>query len=155
MLMEISKPVLLLASLENIRGFSLVLGVMGIAAGIVLFAAHQRSFDVATRNETDERLRRFETRKFRRRATVASMVASVGCLMAALNWVAEARVFSIFILLILSLLLGILGIAMFDMFSVSLRALTRDDDETRKKIVEEVLRRRQQSGMDDSDETQV
>ena len=155
MFFEFFEPVVLLASLESIRGFSLALGVVGIATGIVLFAAHQRSYDEATRNESDERLRRFETRKFRRRATVASMIASVGCLMAALNWVSEARVFSIFILIILSLLLGILGIAIFDMFSVSLQALTRDDGERRKQIVEEVLRRRQQTGVDESDENQA
>ena len=155
MFTQIFEPTVLLASLENIRGFSLTLGVIGIATGIVLFAAHQRSYDGATRNESDERLRRFETRKFRRRATVASMVTSVGCLMAALNWVSEARVFLIFILIILSLLLGILGVAIFDMFSVSLQALTRDDGEARKQIVEEVLRRRQQTGVDESDENQV
>lgn len=135
----------LLGLLENSRSYALVLGVIGIITGFLLLNAHQRVHFLATRNEENQRVKRFESRKFRRRATVAAMVSATGCLLAALYWVTEIKVLAIFVLLILGLLIGILGIALFDMFSVSLQTLTRDDSAERKKFVEEYLRKREQA----------
>ncbi len=73
------------------------------------------------------------------------MIASAGCLMAALFWVTEPRVFVVFILLILALLIGILGVALFDLFSVGLHSIANTDDAARKALVKEYLRQRKKA----------
>ena len=144
--------ILLFATGDNVRSYSLVLGLFGIFTGFVLMLAHKRAFDVAMSVEDKERVRAFETRKFRRRSTVSSMIAAAGCMLAALFWVIEPKTFSIFILLIMATLIGILGIALIDLFSVSLQSLTRTDDAARKAMIDEYLRQRKKSAFEDPEE---
>ena len=70
------------------------------------------------------------------------MITSVGCMLAALFWVTEAKIFAAFILMILTLLLGILGIAIIDLFSVGLHEIARPDESQKEKI-QEYLRQRE------------
>ena len=100
----------LLAAFENIRIYTLALGIGGIVGGILLFINHKKSLDSVLASDSADRVMEYEMRKYRRRATVSAMVASVGCMLSALYWVNDARVFSVFILMILSLLVGILGV---------------------------------------------
>ncbi len=73
----------LLAAFENVRGYSLVLGLGGLAGGILLFINHKRQIDAVLASDANQRTRAFEIRKFRRRSIVSAMIASVGCMMAA------------------------------------------------------------------------
>ncbi len=142
----------LLAGTESVRVYSLLLGVFGIVTGFLLLVGHKKSFEQAMAREDQQRARVFEVRKYRRRSLVSSMVAAAGCMMAALFWVTDAKVFSVFILLILTTLLGVLGIAMIDLFSVGLNSLTRTDDAARKAMVEEYLRQRKKSAFEEPEE---
>jgi hypothetical protein len=143
---------LLLGFNESVMAYCLAFGIAGLVGGLALLSAHKAALDQAMATENNERVQRFEIRKFRRRATASSMIASVGCMMAALFWVDDPKVFSIFIMLILTLLLLILTIAFFDMFSVGLQSLTRTDDAAREALVEEYLRQRKKTAFEDQDE---
>jgi hypothetical protein len=142
----------LVAAFENVRGYSLVLGIGGLAGGILLFINHKRRVDTVLASDADQRTRAFEIRKFRRRSIVSAMIASVGCMMAALYWVSDAKVYSAFILMILALLLGIMGMALIDLFSVGLRQLGTPDKEAEKRMIEEYLRQREKSAKSKEDE---
>lgn len=137
----------MLDQLFSTRVLSLILGIAGVIAGMLLVMAHKRSFESAS-DGTDPQTVRFEKRKFRRRMIAGTMIACAGCLMAGLFWVTEARVFAIFILLILGLLVGILGIAIFDLFSVSLQTITEKDDQARQAMVKEYLKQREKKSED-------
>lgn len=143
---------LLLCSMEAIRGYTLVLGLIGIAAGFLLLLAHKHHFEEVLRVEEIERVRIFESRKYRRRSMVSSLIAATGCLMSALFWVNDPKVFYVFILLILTMLLGILAIAFLDMFSVGLHSLTKTDDAARKALVDEYLRQRKKAAFEEPEE---
>ncbi len=145
----------LIAAFDNIRNYALVLGIGGIAAGILLFFHHKRHLQEMLSSSVAERVKIYESRKYRRRATASAMIASVGCMLAALYWVHDARVFSMFILMILSLLIGILGVALIDLFSVSLQQIATPDDQSRKAMIEEFLRQREESGTGDTQETEL
>ena len=139
----------LIAAFENIRNYSLVLGIGGIAGGILLFINHKKRVDQMLASDAAERVKTYESRKYRRRATASAMIASVGCMMAALYWVNDARVFSVFILMILSLLVGILGVALIDLFAVGLQQIATPDEQSRKAMIEEFLRKREEAGTDE------
>lgn len=132
-----------IAAFERIRNFTLVLGLSGIATGILLYINHKRHLDRVLSEKPSERIANFEMRKFRRRAVTSVMITSVGLMMAALFWVTDAKVFSSFILMILTLLVGILGIAFVDMFSVGLHQIGTPDERSQKAMIEEYLQKRQ------------
>ena len=136
----------LVAAFESIRNYSLVLGLGGMAAGVLLFINHKRRLVEMLASDSAERVKEYESRKYRRRATASAMIASVGCMLAALYWVIDARIFSVFIMMILSLLVGILGVALIDLFSVGLQQIASPDDQSRKAMIEEFLRKRNESG---------
>lgn len=142
----------LLAAGEDFLSYTLALGLSGILTGFLLLFAHKRAFEASMKLEDNPRMRLFESRKYRRRSVVSSMIAATGCLMAALFWVTEPKIFAIFILLIMTLLLGILVIAFIDLFSVSLHSITKTDDAARKALVEEYLRQRKKSAFKDPTE---
>ena len=142
----------LLASSSNVRGYSLALGLFGVATGFLLMLAHKRALETVMLEEDNERVRAFEIRKFRRRSAVSSMIAAAGCMMAALYWVTEPQTFVVFILLIVTLLCGILVIAMFDLFSVGLHSISKTDDAARKALVEEYLRQRKKAAFKDPED---
>ena len=137
----------LIAAFENIRNYSLALGIGAVAGGVLLFVNHKRHLLEILASDAAERVKAYESRKYRRRATASAMIASVGCMLAALYWVTDARIFSIFILMILSLLVGILGVALIDLFSVGLQQIATPDDQSRKAMIEEFLRQREESAI--------
>lgn len=117
-----------------------------------MFINHRRHWEEVVGTESDQRIVKFELRKFRRRSIVSAMIASVGCMMAALYWVTDSRVLAIFVLLTMGLLVAILGVAMIDMFSVGLQQIATPDPKAEKAMIEEYLRQREKlSENQDSD----
>jgi len=145
-------PCLIVGVFENVRFYSLALGIGGLTGGILLFANHKRHLDSILASDADDRTRAFETRKYRRRAIVSAMIASVGCMMAALYWVRDAKVYSAFILMILTLLLGIMGLALIDLFSVGIQQIGTPDKDAEKRMIEEYLRQREKAAKTKEDE---
>ena len=134
---------ILLGAFESIRGSALAIGIAGFVGGVILFLNHRRHWEEVTGSDAPERILKFEHRKFRRRSINSGMITSAGLMMAALFWVSEERVFSIFILMILGLLVAILGVALIDLFSVGLQQIATPDPKAEKAMVEEYLRQRE------------
>ena len=137
--------IILVAAFESIRGYTLALGIGGITSGVLLFINHKRHLHEVLTSDAAERIKTYETRKYRRRAVVSAMVTSVGCMLSALFWVSDAKVFSVFIMMIMSLLVGILGVALFDLFSVSLHQIATPDEKSQKALIEDYLKQREQA----------
>lgn len=135
---------LLLGYGDSAKAWGIVLGAAAFGVGIVLMFRHQQSWLVASASKSDERIRLFEQRKYRRRMTANSMIAAIGVMLMALSYATEPKVFAILVSLVLVTLLGVLGLAFIDLFSVGLQQLTKKDDSARKKLVAEYLQRRQQ-----------
>ena len=142
---------LLLGVTESIRGYSLGIGICGFIGGVFLFLSHRRHLDEVVNGDAPERIVKFELRKFRRRSIVSAMITSVGCIMSALFWVSDGRVFSIFILMTLGLLVAILGVAFIDMFSVGLHQIASPDQKAEQAMVEEYLRQREKLAQRDEE----
>jgi hypothetical protein len=123
----------------------LALGIGGIAGGILLFINHKKFLDQQLASDANDRVKSFEMRKFRRRTIASAMITSAGTMMAALYWVTDVKVFSIFILMILSLLVGILGVAFFDLFSVGIQQIATPDERSQKAMIEEYLKNREEN----------
>ena len=142
---------LLLGVTESIRGYSLGIGICGFIGGVFLFLSHRRHLDGVVNSDAPERIVKFELRKFRRRSIVSAMITSVGCIMSALFWVSDGRVFSIFILMTLGLLVAILGVAFIDMFSVGLDQIASPDQKAEQAMVEDYLRQREKLAQRDEE----
>ena len=110
----------LLGAFEGIKGFSLMLGIAAIASGLFLFVNHRRHLNDVMSDPQNKRILAFEIRKYRRRTAISAMITSTGFMLAALNWVNEPRVFTVFIMMILGLLLAILVIAFFEVSYIHL-----------------------------------
>ena len=136
-------PVLLALS-QNAKNFSLMLGLVSIAGGVVSLFAHKNRLDEVFETPHSATELQFESRKYRRRSIASSMIASQGIMLAGIAWVDELRTVAIFISIILLLLVGILGIAMFDFFSVGINEIARKDDKARRALVDEYVRQRNQ-----------
>ena len=134
---------LLVAAFEGVRNYSLAIGLGAVAGGILLFVNHRRQLEHVLAEKPADRIVAFEQRKYRRRTIVSAMITSVGCMLAALFWVTDERVFSVFILMIMGLLIGILGVALIDLFSVGLHQIATPDEKAQKALVEEYLRQRE------------
>ncbi len=141
-LLEIKSSVLI-GAFESVRNYSLAIGLAAIAGGILLFINHRRHLGEVLSGKPAERILAFEQRKYRRRSIVSVMITSVGCMLSALFWVTDERVFSVFILMIMGLLVGIMGVAFIDLFSVGLHQIATPDEKARKELVEEYLRQRE------------
>ncbi|MFK7766442.1 MAG: hypothetical protein AB8B55_04425 [Mariniblastus sp.] len=144
--------ILVVAAFERARGSSLVLGLGTLAAGILLFLSHKRHLDSVWASNVADRIKDFESRKFRRRAIANAMITSVGFMLASLYWVTEPKILSIFVMMILTLLLGILGIAIIDLFSVGLHEIARPDESQKEKI-QELLRQREAKKKEEEQQT--
>ena len=126
------------------RLMSLLFGVGSFVGGIMLISAHRRGLDRAAAEAETARNERFEVRKFRRRALVGSLIASMGVIMAGLYWVTDPKLFSLFVLMILGLLSAISIIAMIDFFSVGIHTLTDTRPEDHKMLLQEYQRRKRE-----------
>ena len=137
----------LLGAFEGIKGFSLVLGMGAVASGVFLFLNHRRHLAEVMSDAQKKRILAFEIRKYRRRTAISAMITSTGFMLAALNWVNEPRVFTVFILMILGLLLGILVIAFFDLFLVGLQQIATPDPKSQKAMIEAFLKQREEAAV--------
>lgn len=135
----------LLGAFEGIKGFSLMLGIVAIASGLFLFLNHRRHLNDIMSDPQNKRILAFEIRKYRRRTAISAMITSTGFMLAALNWVNEPRVFTIFIMMILGLLLAILVIAFFDLFLVGLQQIATPDPRSQKAMIEAFLKQREEA----------
>ena len=134
---------ILIGAFESIRGSALAIGIGGVVGGIILFLNHRRHWEEVAASNVAQRIFKFELRKFRRRSINSGMITSAGMMMAALFWVTEERIFSVFILMILGLLVAILGVALIDLFSVGLQQIATPDPKAEKAMIEEYLRQRE------------
>ena len=135
----------LLGEFEGIKGVSLMLGIIAIASGVFLFLNHRRHLTEVMSVAQNQRIISFEIRKYRRRTAISAMITSTGFMLAALNWVNEPRVFTVFIMMILGLLLGILVIAFFDFFLVGLQQIATPDPASQKAMIEAFLKQREEA----------
>jgi hypothetical protein len=135
----------LLGAFEGIKGFSLMLGIVAIASGLFLFLNHRRHLNEVLSDAKNKRIFAFEIRKYRRRSAISAMITSTGFMLAALNWVNEPRVFTVFIMMILGLLLAILVIAFFDLFLVGLQQIATPDPRSQKAMIEAFLKQREEA----------
>jgi hypothetical protein len=143
----------LIAAFESIRNYTLAIGIGSIAGGILLFINHKRHLDAQLASNANDRVKAFESRKFRRRTAVSAMITSAGFMMAALYWVNEVRVFSVFILMILALLIGILGVALVDLLSVGIQQIASPDDRSQKAMIEAYLKSREEKAKQENEES--
>jgi uncharacterized membrane protein len=136
---------LLLAISQRLQNSALILGLFGMAVGVMLMKGHQTVFQRSLRHSETPAARNFEARKLRRRTIVAALVTSVGCMLTAIYWVTEIRVLAIFTLLIICQLLFMLGIALVDFLLVSMRLVTKPESQGQKAIIEDILRSRREA----------
>lgn len=132
-----------------IRQLTLFLGLVAFAGGCYLLMRTHRAYQFALAEETKEKARLFEFRKFRRRMVANSLIAAIGAMLAALYWIIEPRLFALMISLVLVSLLGVLGLAFLDLVSVGLRQIATPNDAARKALVQEYLRRREQKASEE------
>ena len=136
---------LLAVTAGSAKLMSLLFGVGSFIGGIMLIFAHRRGLDQAAAEAETARNERFEVRKFRRRALVGSLIASMGVTMAGLYWVTDLKLFALFVLMILGLLSGILVIAIVDFFSVGIHTITNTRGEDHKALLQEYKRRKRET----------
>ena len=117
----------------------LTLGLVCFAGGILLMFQHRREWLGSFRGKVDPQTRRFEDRKFRRRALLAAMITSAGCVMTSINWLVDPRVWAMMVGVLLLLLLGIIGMAFLDLFSVGLREMTKPNPEAQQAMLRKYL----------------
>lgn len=122
-----------------------MLGIAAIASGLFLFVNHRRHLNDVMSDPQNKRILAFEIRKYRRRTAISAMITSTGFMLAALNWVNEPRVFTVFIMMILGLLLAILVIAFFDLFLVGLQQIATPDPRSQKAMIEAFLKQREEA----------
>ncbi len=130
-------------SLNNVKAYALILGIGALLGGVYLLLNHKQTLDAVLASREPDRVKTFESRKYRRRASASTMIACLGCLLAGLYWVTDQKVFAVFILMILGLLVGIFCLAVLDLFSVSLHHIANPDEKTQKKMIEDYLRERE------------
>ena len=140
---------------QNVKVFALLLGLASVVGGVLALQAQKRQLDEVEGSAPSERERLYESRKFRRRGMVSTLIASQGIMLCGIAFVEEVRTLAILVSIILLMLVGVLGAAMFDFFSVGLKELARrDDDSARKKLVDEYVRQRErlQEQQEESDD---
>ena len=129
---------------QNVKSFALVLGIASVAGGLLALQAQKRQLEEVQNSGAGDREQLYESRKFRRRGMVSTLIASQGIMLCGIAFVEDVRTLAILVSIILLMLVGILGTAMFDFFSVGLKELARKDDGTaRKALVEEYARQQE------------
>lgn len=128
---------------DNVKGAAMVLGLLSLAGGIFSLLAQKRQLeDVYAGSPTDQELR-YESRKYRRRSMVSTLIASQGIMMCGIAFAEDPKTVAILVSIVSLMLVGILGVAMFDVFSVGLKQIaSKEDDSARKALVEEYVRQR-------------
>lgn len=137
--------VLLAAAFENqnLRTMLLLFGAVLVATGIILMSRHFQQWQTVRSKKADKSLLLFEFRKFRRRCTIACLMAISGCAMMAIYWLIDVKFIALMSLTIFATLVGVLGLAILDLMSVGIRRYAEDDDAARQKLVKEYHRLKQ------------
>lgn len=144
---------LLIGDLVDVQRYALAIGIGTLSGGVLLLFHHKRHMDRVLASDVTDRIKAFESRKYRRRAMVSTLIASLGTMLASLYWVNDQKVFVTIILITLGLLIGIMGLALIDLFSVSLHRLSTPDEATQKAMIEEFLRNREKSKENEPDDS--
>lgn len=121
----------------------LLMGLACFAGGILLMIQHRRDWLVSLGMRADARTRQFEERKFRRRALLASMISSAGCVMSSMYWLVEPKLWAMMMGVLLLILVGIVGIAFLDLFSVGLREMSEPNPEAQREMLRTCLELRE------------
>lgn len=125
---------------------NLVLLLMGISCfcvGILLMFHHRREWEASFLSPVDARTRKYEDRKFRRRAVLATMISSAGCIMASTYWLVDPRRWATMMGVLILVLLGIISLAFLDLFSVGLREITKGNETAHERMVQKYLELRE------------
>lgn len=141
----------LIAEMASVQRYALVIGIGTFLGGVLLLLHHKRQLDEVLASDAADRITPYESRKYRRRALVSTLIASLGTMLASLFWVDDQRVFATIILIILALLVGIAGLALLDLFSVGLHQLSTPDEATQKAMIEAFLRDREKAKQEERD----
>lgn len=121
----------------------LLLGLVCFAGGILLLFHHRRQWMASLERKSDLRDRIFEYRKFRRRAVLASMISSAGCVMAATYWLSDPQLWAMMMGVVVVLLVGIIGMGFIDLMSVGLRQISEPDTKAQQELVRKYLELRE------------
>jgi hypothetical protein len=131
------------ALVTNPKLVLLLLGISCFCVGILLMFHHRREWEASFQGHVDSRTRKFEDRKFRRRAVLATMISSAGCVMASTYWLVEPRRWATMMGVLILLLLGIISLAFLDLFSVGLREITKGNPTAHEEMVQKYLELRE------------
>lgn len=127
----------------RVNSMFLIIGLASFAVGILLMFYHQRDWVAALNRARDSRSRLLETRKFRRRAVLASLISAAGCLMASTYWVVEPRMFAVMMAVLMLVLIGILGVAVLDVMSVGLQQIAEPNPAAQEEMVKKYMELRE------------
>lgn len=128
---------------DNVKGAALVLGLLSFVGGVSSLLAQKRQLDEVHASSPSDQSLRYESRKYRRRSMVSTLIASQGIMLCGIGFSEEVRTVAILVSIVLLMLVGVLGVAMFDVFSVGLNEIARKEDASaRKALVEEYVRQR-------------
>lgn len=117
----------------------LLMGLSCFSVGILLMFHHRREWEASFERGVDARTRKFEDRKFRRRAVLATMISSAGCVMASTFWLVDPRRWATMMGVLILMLLGIILLAVLDLFSVGLREITKGNETAHQQMVQKYL----------------
>lgn len=123
--------------------FLLLMGISCFCAGVLLMFHHRREWEASFQSPVDPRTRKFEDRKFRRRAVLATMISSAGCIMASTYWLVDPRRWATMMGVLILMLLGIILLAFLDLFSVGLREITKGNETAHERMVQKYLELRE------------
>lgn len=122
----------------------LLMGISCFCVGILLMFHHRREWEASFEGGVDARTRKFEDRKFRRRAVLATMISSAGCIMASTFWLVDPRRWATMMGVLILMLMGIIALAFLDLFSVGLREITKGNETAHERMVQKYLELREQ-----------
>jgi hypothetical protein len=121
----------------------LLMGISCFSVGVLLMFHHRREWEASFVKGVDARTRKFEDRKFRRRAVLATMISSAGCVMASTYWLVDPRRWATMMGVLILMLLGIILLAFLDLFSVGLREITKGNETAHEEMVQKYLELRE------------
>ena len=121
----------------------LLMGISCFSVGVLLMFHHRREWEASFVKGVDARTLKFEDRKFRRRAVLATMISSAGCVMASTYWLVDPRRWATMMGVLILMLLGIILLAFLDLFSVGLREITKGNETAHQEMVQKYLELRE------------
>ena len=121
-------------------------GLAIFAVGTLLMFHQYKVWREVDQNEEDKVERRFQYHLFRRRTTVASLVAIVGAMLASLSRTLDPKMFFALITALLAVLLVLLVLAGMDTVAVLVhRNHGKVGDKARKAMIDEYMRQKRKA----------